>query len=408
METLFSDWSWYEVEQRVRGALQNEVGLWDGNQLLNTSIDDLCQCFVNKYRVNIPVINRNEIKKDYEDWQVDVSGDLKYATDAQSGPVYVQGVRIEISVPYAGKSGAFRYQPTTHSLNLPRAFVSRDGKHLILVITGANLEEDAVLQRINSTLDKIDDYLITLRKDAGKLNDQLDSIARQCIEKRRTELLKNRDLFASLPFKLKERNNSTKTYTAPEVRRKITLKPPQASSQPYQSEPILDESDYKHILKVIENMAQVMEYSPAAFSDMGEEALRWHFLVQLNGHYEWQGTGETFNKNGKTDILVKSEGKNVFIAECKYWGGPNTLTAAIDQLLGYSSWRDTKVAVIVFNKNKNFTRVLDSIKSTTKEHPNCKRELDQRSETSFRFIFSHRDDVNREMTLTVMAFDVPR
>jgi hypothetical protein len=106
--------------------------------------------------------------------------------------------------------------------------------------------------------------------------------------------------------------------------------------------------------------------------------------------------------------LIRSEGKNVFIAECKYWGGPNTLTAAIGQLLGYSSWRDTKVAVIVFNKNKNFTRVLDSIKSTTKEHPNCKRELDQRSETSFRFIFSHRDDVNREMTLTVMAFDVPR
>ena len=408
MATLFSDRSWYEIEQRLRGNLKGEVNNWDGNQLLNTSIDDLCQYFVNKYRIDVPVLNRGEIKKDYEDTQVDVSEDLRYTTEDQSGPVYIQGVRIEISVPYTGESSAFYYQPTTHTLNPPRAVVSSDQRHLILVITGVNLEEGIVLQKINDTLDKIDDYLTFLREDAAKLNGDLDSIARQYIEDHREDLLRNRNLFASLPFKLKERNNSTKTYTAPEVRRKITLKPPQINSQPHQLEPTLDKTDYEHILKVIENMAQVMEYSPAAFSDMGEEALRWHFLVQLNGHYEWQGTGETFNKNGKTDILVKSEGKNIFIAECKYWGGPNTLIAAIDQLLGYSSWRDTKVAVIIFNRNKDFTNVLNSIKSTTKEHPNCKRELDRHSETSFRFIFAHRDDVNREMTLTVMAFDVPK
>ena len=155
-------------------------------------------------------------------------------------------------------------------------------------------------------------------------------------------------------------------------------------------------------------MTRVMERSPAAFVRMREEVLRWHFLVQLNGHYEGQATGETFNYEGKTDILIRSEGKNIFIAECKYWGGPQKLTETINQLLGYTSWHDTKVAVIVFNRNQDFTNVLNSIKSTTKEHPNCKRELDQRSKTSFRFIFSHRDDTNREMILTVMAFDVPK
>ena len=56
-------------------------------------------------------------------------------------------------------------------------------------------------------------------------------------------------------------------------------------------------------------MAQVMERSPSAFSTMDEESLRSHFLVQLNGHYEGQATGETFNYEGKTDILIRSEGK---------------------------------------------------------------------------------------------------
>lgn len=408
MQTLFSDSSWSEVEDRTRGRLKSDIDVWDGNQLLNASVDDLCQYFVDQYWIDIPILNRDEVIKDYEYTQVDVSGDPKYTTDNQSGPVYAQGVRIEIRVPYTGKGGAFWYQPTTHPSNPPCAHVSDAQRHLILVITGANLEADTVLQEINDTLDKIDDYLTSLREDADKLNSNLDSIARQYIEGRRTELLKNRGLFDYLPFKLKERDTSLRTYTAPKVRRVITPSPPQASSESYKPEPELDQKNYEHILGIIENMAQVMEHSPAAFSDMDEEALRWHFLVQLNGHYEGQATGETFNYEGKTDILIRSEGKNIFIAECKYWGGANTLIGAINQLLGYSSWRDTKGAVIVFNKNKNFTKVLDSIKSTTKVHSNCKRELDQRSETSFRFIFSHRDDPNREMTLTVMAFDVPK
>lgn len=218
----------------------------------------------------------------------------------------------------------------------------------------------------------------------------------------------DQSLVASLGFKLKQRSDSSKTYVAPEVRRKITPKLPPASLLPYKPEPTLDEADYEHILEVIENMAQVMERSPSAFSAMDEESLRSHFLVQLNGHYEGQATGETFNYEGKTDILIRSDGKNIFIAECKFWNGPKKLTETIDQLLGYSSWRDTKVAVIIFNRNKDFTNVLEVIMSTANEHPNCKRELVLHSETSFRFIFSHRDDANRELTLTIVAFDVPK
>jgi hypothetical protein len=40
---------------------------------------------------------------------------------------------------------------------------------------------------------------------------------------------------------------------------------------------------------------------------MREEDLRQHFLVQLNGQYEGQATGETFNFQGKTDILIRAE-----------------------------------------------------------------------------------------------------
>ncbi len=157
----------------------------------------------------------------------------------------------------------------------------------------------------------------------------------------------------------------------------------------------------------MQNMAHVMERSSCAFASINEEALRSHFLVQLNGHFEGQATGETFNYQGKTDILVRSGDRNIFIGECKYWGGPKKLSETIDQLLGYSSWRDTKTAIILFNRNKEFSRVLEAIPPQVKAHPKFKRDLGKSSETVFRYIFASTDDSNREIYLRIPAFDVP-
>lgn len=206
---------------------------------------------------------------------------------------------------------------------------------------------------------------------------------------------------------MKERQNEPRTYVPTEVRKKIYPVMPTASSAPYKPEPTLGEKDYEHILGVMQGMTQVMELSPSAFHNVDEEALRSHFLVQLNGHYQGQATGETFNYEGKTDILIRSEGRNIFIAECKFWSGPKNLLETIDQLLGYSSWRDTKTAVVVFNRNRDFSKVLAAIPEKVRTHQNYKKDLPGSTETIFRYLFANRDDWNREMYLTVMAFDVP-
>ena len=182
---------------------------------------------------------------------------------------------------------------------------------------------------------------------------------------------------------------------------------PKASTEPFVPEPTLDMKEYEHILSVISNMVVVIERSPKAFRGMCEEDLRQHFLVQLNAQYEGQATGETFNFEGKTDILIRYNGKNIFIAECKFWRGPKSLKDAIDQILNYASWRDTKTALLVFNRGKNFSRILAQIPEVVKAHPNFKRALSYPSETGFRYILHHRDDPNRELILTILAFEVP-
>ena len=147
--------------------------------------------------------------------------------------------------------------------------------------------------------------------------------------------------------------------------------------------------------------------SPSAFKGMKEEDLRQHFLVQLNGQYEGLATGETFNYQGKTDILIRYEGRNAFIAECKFWDGEKAFSETIDQILRYTSWRDTKTAIIVFNRGKNFSSILDKIPGAVRAHGCFKRDEGRRSDTEFRFILHQPDDTNRELFLTVMAFNIP-
>jgi hypothetical protein len=55
-----------------------------------------------------------------------------------------------------------------------------------------------------------------------------------------------------------------------------------------------------------------------------------------------------------------------------------------------------------------FSKVVVQIPEVLKKHKNFKRQLDYKSETGFRFVLHHNEDKNRELILTVLAFNVPR
>jgi hypothetical protein len=61
----------------------------------------------------------------------------------------------------------------------------------------------------------------------------------------------------------------------------------------------------------------------------------------------------------------------------------------------------------MFNRNADFSAVLAKIAETGPKHPNFKRDLGKQDERTFRYVFVQPNDLNREITLTVMAFDIP-
>jgi hypothetical protein len=394
-EVLFSEHDGFSVIQNQRQQLSKEVAEIAEQRLLNTSVEDLVEYLVGKYQLEVPVLDVEQAVVDQKEANIEPQG-FDYGSIGSRR--LVSGTLVTLEVPFSGDPQMFRVRPSHFNAAPPYAEVR--GQVLVLKQSGTQLTGDQVQAAFDRTVTNINQYLDWQQSDAKKLNEQLPTLARQEIEQRRNKLLANQNLVAGLKFKLKERVGAPRTYTAPIQRNRIEPRLPPASVSAYKPEPVLPEEDYNNILKIIHDMTLVMERSPAAFSHMGEEDIRQHFLVQLNGHYEGKATGETFNTQGKTDILVRHEGRNIFIAECKFWRGEKSLIEAIDQLMSYLSWRDTKAAVVLFNKNRDFSNVLSKIAETVPQHSLFKSGPKIEGETRLRYIFGQKDDANREAYLS--------
>ena len=176
--------------------------------------------------------------------------------------------------------------------------------------------------------------------------------------------------------------------------------------------PILKEESYLLILESINNFAIAIERLPGTFRFLNENQIRDFILVLLNIDCKGRATGETFNKKGKTDLLIRYNNQNLFIGECKFWKGSEKFKETIKQLFKYITWRDTKVAIIFFNRNKKFSDVLKKIDLTIKEQPLFNRENNDikahfcNNESLFGYIFKHPSDDGQEVYLTVLAFDI--
>ena len=377
---------------------------FDANRLLNTSVEDLVEYLVAEFRVEPITVFTDQIAVDQAEAKVDISQDSSRYIRDRSRPFYLDGTRVTFFVPMEGDRNLLYCRASTFSYNPPRAIVLEKEIQFIYEI----LDHDSakVKSSFDHDLGELKRHIEWTNRDVNNFNGQLVHSVRQKIEGRRQKILNDRGMVASLGFPLRKRDNAPTTYSAPVTRKKIHSPPP-ASTTPFIPEPVLAMDVYEQILRIITSMVLVIERSPSAFRNMKEEELRQQFLLQLNGQFEGKATGETFNYQGKTDILIRENDKNIFIAECKFWKGPKALKETIDQLLGYVSWRDTKTALLIFNRKKKFSEVVRAIPDAVKSHPNFKRELAQLSETSSRYVFCQNDDPNRELILTVMAFDIP-
>ncbi len=398
----------HDLDHAIRATMQNmqqEVEGLDENRLLNTPPEDLKNYLVAKHGITPITLLRDQWYADHADTEVDVRHDPMRWIDDRSRPAMVAGERVEVRIPFEGESELFYSKANSFNLNPPRAVIEKN-EVVLRYDTPADQPRD-IRALVEQTLQEIEQHLGWQRPMIDAHNNSLPAAAEQAIHQRRERLLAQSQRAEALGIPIKRRADAPTTYALPTIKRKAVPTLPPATTAQFKPEPALAMELYEHILKVVQDMALVMERSPDAFKAMNEEALRTHFLVQLNGQFEGKATAETFNMAGKTDILLREGDRNVFIAECKFWKGPKGFGEAIDQLLGYATWRDGKTAILVFNRGTETSTVLTGIDTTAKAHANFKRAVTWPHESGFRYTFHANGDKNRELILTVLVFHVP-
>lgn len=234
----------------------------------------------------------------------------------------------------------------------------------------------------------------------------LPTTASSLFQVQKNKYLQENDFYMAINVKVNK--DTTSVFTAPTIKKKIIPQPTVSKNKEFSSEPMMSKEMYDDILRVIYDLGKSMEKKPSTYKDKDEEGIRDQFLLVLETRYDsTTATGETFNRGGKTDIILKyaNDGSNLFVAECKFWHGASEFHKAISQLFDrYLTWRDSKASLMFFVTNKDFTNVIQTISTEAKNHPYFVKEIGKRGETSFSYHFRLPQDKDKTVFLEIIAF----
>jgi hypothetical protein len=394
MEMLFMKGELDAALQATVQKLLADVQSWDPDQLLTQSENEVAAYLAEQHTVHCPELKRDAM---YADEPADVNQIVRdFDRDIQ-----VPVTRLRVHVPYEGERIFFDLRPSTFTYNPPRADVT--DTEVVLTFEDRQLDGDRVRGQLDHELAEVERWLEWSRAMADRHNASLLGTALSAIRQRKEKLLRDRQTVAGLGIPVRRSGNAP-SYAVPVTRRRPNItKPPARTSGAYEPEPTLSDSDYEEAIRIISNSCRQLERSPSTTLRLDEEERRDLLLVALNSQFEGQAGGEVFNGAGKTDILLRVDNRNVFIAECKIWRGPKAFARAIDQLLGYLVWRDTKAAIVLFIETRNPSDVIRKASSALSDHPQCVRTAaNPRPEDRLDFVLLAEADPAREIRVALL------
>lgn len=366
---LFSGGDLRDALEVARRKLQQEIADAPETYLLNVDLADWVRHLVAQHHIEPLTLNRDDLYlEDLGQEQVDVRHDhrMRAITD-WSQPAYVTGRAADLHIPFTGDSQLLLLRTNTYTHNPP---IARFNHHEI--IKRYHWPTDAprpdLKAQANGLANTLEQWMQWSRTDVEAYNGELEALARRTIQDRRERVLADHTHLDDIGIPVRRRSDAPRTYAARGIARRTQPAPIARSEAPQAPEPTMIGELYEHTIQLIRSWGRAVERTPAPYRNANEETLRDALLPMLNSHYEGAATGETFNAAGKIDILIRVQDRSIFIGECKWWSGPSAVTDALGQLFSYTTWRDTKLALIFFVSRKDPTAVVAKVREVLGSH----------------------------------------
>jgi hypothetical protein len=381
------------------------------DQFINVNVEQVVEHILSEMTVEPLLIYEDRAEMEQRETKIDVSDWRERNPFGDRGPIYVAGVSVSVSIPFTGDPPLWKLKPSHWSSVFPRAHVvagrgQRSGHIQIDLAQPADEPQERFKHRLDEELKTIRFYVQSQKQQVDSFNGGLRGQIVAVANARRERIKKHEGLKDLLGIPLK-RKDGAPAIEPVKIARKLVRPLPPSPKSGYKPEPGITDEDYLHILSVIRHEGRTFETTPKTFAVHDEEALRDILLAHLNGHYQGDATGEAFRRSGKTDIRIEDNNRAAFVAECKVWKGQKELSQAIDQLLGYLTWRDCKAAIVVFNKNNaKFSAVLENMPAVFAAHHLYKRRVDVKETGEWQFDMVSREDEGRQVRVHVFAFNL--
>ncbi|MDP2268140.1 MAG: hypothetical protein Q8K46_03130 [Deltaproteobacteria bacterium] len=392
-------------------SISSRVDSIPRDQFLNTSIEELTQHILSTLLVEPLILYEDRAEMEQRETKIDVSGWRDRNPFGDLGPINVAGIEVVVTIPYSGDQSLWKLRPNRWQSIFPHADIrgtGRDGIGGLQISLSQPADEspERFKSRLDEELRSIRFYVDAQRLQIEQFNAGLTNPISSAISARRERLQRNEGIqnLLGIPLKQKEGTPSVEPIR---IARKLVRPLPPPPKAGYQAEPGITDEDYRHILSVIRHEGRTFEATPKTYAVHDEEELRDILLAHLNGHYQGAAAGEAFRRTGKTDIRIEDQSRAAFVAECKVWRGAKEFSPAIDQLLGYLTWRDCKAALIVFNKkNAKFSELLDRIPDTVQAHEKFIQTLIKGQDGEWEFLMTSREDEARQVRVHVFVFNI--
>jgi hypothetical protein len=399
------------LEERKHQVVQTLENM-DPDRILITPTPDLVEEIVYEYGAGFIAIEEDRMEQmPTREVEIDVSQDsARYIVDRRHR-FMLKGAAVDVAVPFHGPPDLFRFRPSNYFVGTAPEAIIR-GDELIITFQAVDPTAEQLKQYVDRQLDLLRQSVARVNTDLSAFDSSLPAMVEERIEARKKKIQGDRGLEGSLGIPIRKRVDAPKPV--PMVRKRLGVKKPpprpDRPSSPYQDEYQLEEVQYEEIIDIILSMGRGFERTPKTFAKLNEEQLRDHILLQLNGSFEGAAGAEMFNGEGKTDILVRIEGRNAFIGECKIWGGEKAFGEGIDQLRGYLVWRDSKAALVLFIDRKDVSAIIDKAEGVIRDHPNFKRDGPATTDPSMRrnYVLFQEGDRDREISVALLPLALPR
>ncbi|SRR6266508_919177 len=295
-------------EAELRGYLEEYVNRLNAqvrgegaDYLLNVQVEEYVEHLVHSFTVEGLVLNVSGVTVDSHERDIPAE-QFPGSFDVRRGGHYRKQV-VRYHVPFSGNEDLLRYVPSSRLMWSAPVFLQ--GGEVCFEVIDFHNDPELIKSQANLILRNMGTQAENVAKEVERYNGNLRATAGQLVAERRRQLEGQKGVLSSLGVPIRKSGSVPETFVVPSVRKKIVTRPSATPTKGQDPAPVLAPELYEEILKTIHEMGKAFERYPSTYKDKEEEALRDHLILQLEPRFEGSTTGETFNKAGKTDILVR-------------------------------------------------------------------------------------------------------